>query len=267
MRNVLLAARSLHITRDRIRDRLESVDAAPEHSGSRKHHAESRHRLAGRPAATVTGTADVLDADTAGIEQHLGAEHGTTLCLATDSWRARKTVQESTPLRRQTGPMNDAVMELLPADGPDPDLGDAADLYGRLIGSWDIDNRESDESTGEWHRDKRECHVRWVLGGRVVQDLWGSPERGFGTTVRAYDAELGAWRVHWFAPYYNGFCVLTGSPDGDRIRQEGTQQDGRPIRWSIVDITPDTFTWRGEISDDGGKTWRLEQEMKGTRRT
>ena len=267
MRDSLLTPRSLQIARYRIGDRLEAVDIAPEYAGSRKHHTESGHRLTGRPAAPMTGTADVLDAHATGIEQHHGAEHDPTLCLAADSPPARKTVQESAPLQGQNGRMNDAVMRLLPADGPDPDLGDAADLYGRLIGSWDIDNREYDESTGEWHRDKRECHVRWVLGGRVVQDLWGSPERGFGTTVRAYDATLGAWRVHWFAPYYNGFCVMTGRSDGDRIWQEGTQQDGRPIRWSIVDITPDAFTWRGEISDDGGETWRLEQEMKATRRT
>lgn len=162
--------------------------------------------------------------------------------------------------------MNDAVFRLLQADGPHPDLGEHADLYGRLIGSWDIDNNEYAEQTGEWHQYKRECHFRWVLDGRVVQDLWGSPERGFGTTVRAYDSKLEAWRVHWFAPRSAGFCILIGRADGDRIAQEGTQQDGRPIRWSIVDITPDSFTWLGEISDDGGDTWRLEQEMKATRR-
>src|SRR5262245_49431751 len=162
--------------------------------------------------------------------------------------------------------MNDAVFRLLQADGPHPDLGDHADLYGRLIGSWDIDNNEYDETTGEWQQYKRECHFRWVLDGRIVQDLWGSPERGFGTTVRAYDSNLEAWRVHWFAPKSAGVCTLIGRADGDRIAQEGTQQDGRPIRWSIVDITPDSFTWLGEISDDGGDTWRLEQEMKATRR-
>lgn len=160
--------------------------------------------------------------------------------------------------------MTESVMRLLPADGPHPDLGDKADLYGRLIGSWDIDNHQYDERTGEWHRSQRECHFRWILNGHAVQDLWGSPSEGFGTTVRAYDADIDAWRVHWFAP--RSFCTLVGRADGDDIWQEGTQEDGRPIRWTIVDITPGSFTWRGEISDDDGVTWRLEQEMRARRR-
>jgi hypothetical protein len=159
--------------------------------------------------------------------------------------------------------MTEAVMRLLPADGPHPDLGPESDLYGRLIGSWDIDNRQYDERTDEWRRTKRECHFRWILDGRAVQDLWGSPSEGFGTTVRAYDADLEAWRVHWLG--LGAFCTLIGRANGDDIWQEGVQQDDRPIRWTIVDIEPDAFTWRGEISD-GGATWRLEQEMHARRR-
>ena len=178
----------------------------------------------------------------------------------------RKSVQDRIVRNRNADRMSDAVMQYLPADRAHPDLGDKADLYGRLIGSWELDNNRYDEQTGEWRRNSGECHFRWILGGRAVQDLWGSPSRGFGTTVRAYDAGLDAWRVHWFAPKYESFCILIGRADGDDIRQEGTQQDGRPIRWDIVDITPSSFTWRGEISDDDGATWRLEQEMRARRR-
>ncbi|HYJ69636.1 MAG TPA: hypothetical protein VEX15_18440 [Nocardioidaceae bacterium] len=163
--------------------------------------------------------------------------------------------------------MNDAVMRILPSDGPNADLGPNAELYGRLIGSWDIDNDQYEEASGTWRRTQRECHFRWVLDGRVVQDLWGSPTEGFGTTVRAYDSTLDAWRVHWFGPGTASFCVLMGRADDDDIMQEGTQEDGRPIRWTIVDIKPDSFLWRGEISDDDGQTWRLDQEMHARRRT
>jgi hypothetical protein len=158
------------------------------------------------------------------------------------------------------------LLRYLPADGPHPDLGEQADLYGQFIGSWDVDNHYYDESKAEWFDTQREVHFGWVLGGRAVQDLWGFPEGEFGTTIRAYDRVIDAWRIHWFHPRGASFCTLIGRADGDRIVQEGKQQDGRPIRWTFSDITPDSFTWQSHISDDGGATWRFEQEMKARRR-
>ncbi len=72
--------------------------------------------------------------------------------------------------------------------------------------------------------------------------------------------------MEWLAPRWNSYCSLIGRRDGDRIMQYGRERDGRPIRWSFNDITADTFVWRGEISDDNGATFRLEQEMHGRRR-
>jgi hypothetical protein len=163
--------------------------------------------------------------------------------------------------------MDNPILRFLPADGPHPDLDPNADLYGGFVGSWDIDNHQYDESRGEWVDSRGECHFGWILEGRAIQDLWGSPRRGFGTTIRSYDPSIDAWRIHWFAPAWTSYCTLIGRADGNRIMQEGEQSDGRLIRWSFNDITPDSFLWRGEISDDSGATWRLEQEMHARRRT
>jgi hypothetical protein len=163
--------------------------------------------------------------------------------------------------------MTNPILQFLAADGRHPDLDPRIDLYGRFVGSWDIDNHQYDERRGEWTDSRGEVHFGWILGGRAIQDLWGSPERSFGTTIRAYDADIDAWRIHWFAPAWTSYCTLVGRADGDRIMQEGEQSDGRPIRWSFNDITPSSFLWRGEVSDDGGATWRLEQEMHARRRT
>jgi hypothetical protein len=162
--------------------------------------------------------------------------------------------------------MNDEVMRLLPADGPHPDLGDLGRLYGQFVGSWDLENNQYDETADQWHVYHGECHFRWVLEGRAIQDLWGTSPASFGTTIRAYDRALDAWRIHWFGPRSGSFCTLVGRADGDRITQEGHQEDGRAIRWSFLDIEPDSFTWRAEISDDDGRTWRLDQDVRATRR-
>ena len=59
---------------------------------------------------------------------------------------------------------------------------------------------------------------------------------------------------------------LAGGVVGDRIVLLGVDVDGSPLRWSFNDIKPDSLYWKGEISSDGGKTWRVEQEMRLTKR-
>ena len=119
--------------------------------------------------------------------------------------------------------MNKPIIAFLSADGPHPDLGDNADLYGQFIGSWDIDNHQYDEGRGEWSDSREETHFGWVLGGRAVQDLWGSPERGFGTTLRAYDPAIDAWRVEFMSPVWDSYCSLIGRAAGERIVQDGAR--------------------------------------------
>lgn len=38
------------------------------------------------------------------------------------------------------------------------------------------------------------------------------------------------------------------------------------LRWRFTDIGPDSFTWQGQASHDGGRTWVLEEQMRATRR-
>ena len=44
-----------------------------------------------------------------------------------------------------------------------------------------------------------------------------------------------------------------------------SDEDDPQLRWSFSDITPGSFTWRGEISHDGGLTWAQEEQMLATR--
>jgi len=166
------------------------------------------------------------------------------------------------------------MLRALAADGPDPGYGDALGLYGWLIGSWEIDNRYFDEADGAWHAAKGLWHFGWILRGRGIQDVLtglssAGAGGGAGTTVRVYDPNIDAWRVSWFGAFSGEYCTLVGRPDADGagIFQEGAGVDGRPLRWVFDDIQPDSFHWEGFVSDDGGDTWRLEQEMHARRVT
>jgi len=163
------------------------------------------------------------------------------------------------------------MTEALLAEAPQPALGDAAAAFAPLAGTWDLtckrwmaDGTKVD-SRGVWH-------FSWIIDGRMMQDVIyffsdGDPrERTGGTTLRMYDAEHNEWRVNFYAPARNAIISLAGGQVGNRIVLHGMDTDGSLLRWSFNDMTRESFRWVGEISNDGGKTWRMEQEMLLRRR-
>lgn len=162
------------------------------------------------------------------------------------------------------------VLDLLTADGPYAAYADQLMLYGQFIGSWDIhstsfqaDGTQTEEWQGEWH-------FAWILGGLGVQDvllITGTPAHEYGTTLRCYDEAHEVWHVSYMAPGAKEFAHLVGRRSGEQIVQEVTGPNPhRFARWIFSDITPTTFTWRGEVSSDQGKTWTLVHEMRAVRR-
>lgn len=165
----------------------------------------------------------------------------------------------------------------LHADGPDPRLAKALSLYGRFVGSWRVELADhfpdgtTDRSIGEWH-------FGWVLQGRAVQDVWIAPPSPrqaqnppagwplrYGTTLRMVEPATRTWRIVWTDPALGFQVMQVGREiDGD-IVQEGKTHDGKAMRWSFRDIERQRFRWLGEVSEDGGKTWRLQLEMRAQR--
>jgi len=111
-----------------------------------------------------------------------------------------------------------------------------------------------------------------VLDGRAIQDLWitypkqGEKERGIGTSIRFFDDESRMWRVVFVSPRHGAVLTVQGGVEGDRIVLRGKDADGTQLRWSFNEIKNDSFTWRGEKSRDGGRTWKLEEEHHMKRR-
>ena len=168
-------------------------------------------------------------------------------------------------------------LDALLAPGPAPALAEAARVYDWLSGSWDAIVVDYDRD-GTRHESRGEWHFAWVLAGRAMQDVWISPPRAeqemnggagervrYGTSLRVFDAAAGTWRVAWFNPVNGAENHLVGRRIGDAVVQEGQLADGTRIRWSFVDVRPGSFTWRGELSTDGGRAWRVDAEFFCTR--
>ena len=134
-------------------------------------------------------------------------------------------------------------------------------LFGQFVGSWAFDGWQAgadgtrEELSGEWRFD-------WALDGTAIQDVLVVPGQEHGTTIRFYDPERKRWEITWITPVQRAVRRLIGGRVGDRIVLEGTGENGRLLRWSFNDIEPSSFVWHGEVSEDGGATWQLREEMR-----
>jgi len=168
-----------------------------------------------------------------------------------------------------TDPRLDMVT-VLRAMGPHPSLGDEAKIFGRLVGTWDVEYTDFSKDGRETHR-SGEFIVGWVMDGRALQDVWivnpsgTRQDREVYTELRYYDPKSRTWPSTFIDVEHASVARFAGGAVGDKRIVFDTQDfDGTDTRWSINDIRPDTFVWREEESRDGGKTWRLlaEHHMK-----
>lgn len=186
-------------------------------------------------------------------------------------WK-RVAVDDASPVA------GDGFAEALVAAGPSPELGEHAKDFDWLVGGWDAEVRDIAEDGSE-HRSRGEWWFAWVLEGRALQDVWISPPRAerahivrgsgmpnrYGTTIRRFDRDAGAWRIVWINPASGAENVLTGVRQDNAIVLLGTV-GGQPIRWQFTDIADDGFTWQGYRLARDGVTWRLESEFVLRRR-
>ena len=168
---------------------------------------------------------------------------------------------------------------VLASAGRSPEIPESADAYGWLIGSWELEVLHYAGVDVSARQIKGEVHFGWVLEGRAVQDVWimprvtdraGPPERGmnmFGTTLRSWEPSTRAWRIAWTNPV-SGHCELqSGNWNGADILQTGERADGTKTRWTLTEITADSFRWRGEALYPNRSDWILEGEFLARRRT
>jgi hypothetical protein len=165
----------------------------------------------------------------------------------------------------------DAMIQALKADGPHPDYADKLMLFGRLVGSWDVDWRLIDGDGNVTKDDPGEWHFGWALEGRAIQDVLITPPRGdrlppghspeYGTTIRVYDPKIDGWRVTFAAPVRGSVVNLIARECADEIWLEGRAPDNRLFRWTFSEITHERVRWQGYVSTDEALTWIRDEEI------
>jgi hypothetical protein len=152
----------------------------------------------------------------------------------------------------------------LGSEGPPADRAKDMDLYGWLIGSWEMDSvHYRDDGTIE--KSDGECHFGWVLEGRAIQDVWIRPKRPapstmYGTTLRIFDPQIDGWRILWNDPLNQDHARQIGRPEGKDIVQLGNDARGLKTRWRFTEIAADSFHWIGEERSSENDPWRITYE-------
>lgn len=169
----------------------------------------------------------------------------------------------------------DVFASALVSSGPHPDLPAEHQIFGPFIGSWDLvvtwyadDGSISRRENGEWH-------FAWVLEGRAVQDVWIVPPRSerqgnpdlyeYGTSLRFFDPELGAWRSTWIGPAHRVVYVFHAHRIGEEVVLETRLEGKGRMRWSFTDVSDTRFIWRNQRETDTG--WILTQDFHALRQS
>lgn len=171
---------------------------------------------------------------------------------------------------------NQEFVQALISSGRASEIAEADDIYGWLVGSWELDVQYYFVNVRD-RQIKGEVHFAWTLEGRAIQDIWIMPRRterppakddivnSYGLTLRIWDPANKAWRVTWNNPVTGYHAELIGRKHGEDIVQIGTRNDGTPIRWIFSAITPESFRWAGESLMADGQSWKLEGEFLARR--
>jgi hypothetical protein len=169
------------------------------------------------------------------------------------------------------------LWEATASAGRSPEIPESEDVYGWLVGSWELAVKRY------WAKDVSaqnilgEVHAAWALEGRAIHDVWIMPRRRdrtatvdkklnmYGTTLRAWDASIRAWQITWSNPAGDHFERQIGRRSDSDIVQLGVRPDGTVTRWRFTEITADSFHWWGEALAADGQAWIVEGEFLATR--
>ncbi len=137
-------------------------------------------------------------------------------------------------------------------------LNGAAKEFDYLLGDWEFtsDDKEFGKLRGYWSAVK-------LAEGQILDEYRVVGDKGetyyVTSTLRNYNKFLARWELIGSEPGSGLQDFGTGKRVGDEMHIEQTfgVAGGRPstMRIRYYNIRPDAFSWAGDRSTDGGKTW------------
>ena len=139
--------------------------------------------------------------------------------------------------------------------------------FGRYVGDWKIDDEALAQDGSGWAPGKG---ARWVFecigDGTAVQDFWWPNGGGYGTNLRTYNPDTGAWEIVWATKSPKGLMHISAKQDdnGNIVMDVLKPVPDPPRRITFFPPTDDGWNWVMEMSFDGGETWTEVYRIKAT---
>jgi len=126
------------------------------------------------------------------------------------------------------------------------------------LGEWDLTWGEDSKGTN---------HVLRIMDEKIIQENFSSPDLQ-GMSVSFYDRSREVWCQTW-VNNSGTYLDFTGKfEDGKMILSRDAIVKGIPCQQRMVwyNIEADQFDWNWERSDDRGKTWKTQWQVKYSRK-
>jgi hypothetical protein len=145
------------------------------------------------------------------------------------------------------------------------------DGFDFLVGEWDFVFQQKTGSTqpgAEWSAPiSGTWSVRKVRDGLVVEDVWALSGASDPTlSWRVFNPSRQLWEMQGLKARRGSWDpgIAWGSGDTRFVEQTFTNVSQARIRY--YRITPNSFSWRADVSVDGGKTWMRDAWLIEARR-
>lgn len=130
--------------------------------------------------------------------------------------------------------------------------------FGRYVGDWTITDVGLKPDGSAWEPGPG---ARWVFkcigDGTAVQDFWMPNNGGYGTNLRTYNPDTGAWEIVWATKGLNGLMHIAASLDDDGNVVMDILKPEQPQPRRIIFFAPDDggWSWVQQWSFDDRETW------------
>jgi hypothetical protein len=126
------------------------------------------------------------------------------------------------------------------------------------LGEWDVSWGEDGKGTN---------HVLRILDGKIIQENFSSPDLQ-GMSVSSYNHHRELWCQTW-VDNNGAYLDFTGKfEDGKMILMRDAVVKEQAVKQRMVwyNIEADQFDWNWDRSDDDGKTWQVQWQIKYKRK-
>lgn len=150
-----------------------------------------------------------------------------------------------------------AALAQAPSHGCDSPESKQFDFW---VGEWDLSYKGQDGKPA-----KSANRITKILDGCVLlEQFTGKPGIGLdGHSVSTYDRTAGKWKQTWVDNTASYLDFVGGWSDGKMVLARDAERQGKRFRQRMVwqDITPQSFKWLWQRSDDEGATWKTLWEI------